>query len=186
MWASFKLNFSSLKFLAWITEDEQPAMLHQVLTIRRLQALEFLHLGCPINFALFNYARLAKYLGLLQNVLDDCPRLQKLSLDFGVWWHNADHPGLTGKLARVAAMLVKFQEIDLTGGSLWMVRRRSCLNKEARAILAAILTALSGEGSRLRVLTLPGDEEEHASVLAGVRGEGVTVNMSPDDESLGY
>ena len=175
MWASFKL-----KFLAWIAEDEQPPMLHQVLTIRRLQALEFLHLGCSLNLALFNYARLAKYLGLLQNVLDDCPRLQKLSLDFGVWGHIADHPGLTGKLARVAAMLVKFQEIGFTG-SLWGLR-----TKEARAILAAILTALSGEGSRLRVLTLPGDEEEHASVLAGVRGEGVTVNMSPDDESLGY
>ena len=173
MWASFKL-----KFLAWIAEDEQPAMLHQVLTIRRLQALEFLHLGCPINFALFNYARLAKFLGLLQNVLDDCPRLQKLSLDFGVWWHNADHAGLTGELARVAAMLVKFQEIDLTDGSFWMVRRRSGINKEARAILAAILTALSEEGSKLKVLTLPGDKIEHLAAITRVQEKGVTVNMS--------
>ena len=101
-----------------------------------------------------------------------------------MWCHNADHPGLTGELARVAAKLVKFQEIDLTDGSFWMVRRRSGINKEARAILAAILTALSGEGSRLRVLTLPGDEEEHASVLAGVRGEGVTVMTVMTDVNM--
>ena len=49
--------------------------------------------------------------------------------------------------------------------------------RHAKVILAAIVAALPGEGSKLKTLTIEGDEKKHAAALAGVRAAGVTVNM---------
>ena len=49
--------------------------------------------------------------------------------------------------------------------------------RHAKVILAAIVAALPGEGSKLKTLTIQGDEEKHAAALAEVRAAGVTVNV---------
>ena len=130
LWAKLKLQF----------EAGQEQTLHQVLALGRLQALEYLSLNCWE----FSEQSCTRVIGLLQSAVDHCPTLRVLSLDFGlvVLVNKPD------KLARVAAMLVKFEEIDLTEGFL--------LRKEehAQALLGAILRALSEEGSRLKILTL--------------------------------
>ena len=47
--------------------------------------------------------------------------------------------------------------------------------------MAAMLKALPREGSRLKILTLQGDEAKHAAALAYVREAGVTVKMETID-----
>ena len=91
-----------------------------------------------------------------------CQKLRKLSVDFDV---DED------ELADVAEILVKFEEIVLTEGFI-------CYSSErTRAILRAILRALPGDSSKLKILTLHGDEKNHTAELAEAREAGVTVNM---------
>ena len=75
------------------------------------------------------------------------------------------------ELADVAEILVKFEEIVLTEGFI-------CYSSErTRAILRAILKALPENSSKLKILTLHGDEKNHTAELAEAREAGVTVNM---------
>ena len=131
-------------------------LLRQVLTLRRLQSLESLSLSLSYG---------EQPVHLLQTVVDHCPKLPKLSVDFDVW-------DLTeAELAQVAEILVKFQEIDLTEDFI------PHGNERARVILMAILRALPGESSKLKILTLHGDKKNHTAALAEARDAGVTVNM---------
>ena len=129
-------------------------LLHQVLTLRRLQSLESLSL-CSYGQPVY----------LLQTVVDYCPKLQKLSVDFDVWGFQE------AEQAPVAKILVKFEEIVLTEDFIYFD------NKRAKRALRAILRALPGESSKLKILTLPGDEKKHTAALAEAREAGVTVNM---------
>ena len=98
LWAKLKLQF----------EAGHEQTLHQVLALGRLQALEYLSL----NRCEYTEHSCTRVIGLLKSAVDHCPMLRGLSLDFGllVLFNKPD------KLARVAAMLVKFEEIDLTEG----------------------------------------------------------------------
>ena len=130
MWAKLKLQF----------EAGHEQTLHQVLALGRLQVLEHLSLNC------WEYSEhsCTRVIGLLQSTVDHRPMLRALSLDLGllVLFNKPD------KLARVAAMRVKFEEIDLTEG--FVLRKY----EHVQALLGAILTALSEEGSRLTILAL--------------------------------
>ena len=163
MWAKLKLHFEE-------EEEEEDRdgkpLLHQVLTLRRLQSLESLSLGYwgenPTN--------------LLQTVADYCPNLRRLTVDF-------DMPDLMrhkDRLAEVAGSLVKFEQIDLTSGLVLLHSRA------AKAILMAILKVLPGEDSKLKVLILNGDEKLHSAALAEAREAGVRVQMTKweDDDDF--
>ena len=97
-------------------------------------------------------------------MFDHCPKLQKLSVDFDVWGLTED------ELAQAAEIFVKFEEIVLTEGFI-------CYSSErTRAILRAILRALPGDCSNLKMLTLHGDEKNHTAELLEAREAGVKVN----------
>ena len=155
LWAKLKLHFEE--------EDEEgkdregKPLLHQVLSLRRLQSLESLSL-CSWG---------QNHSNLLQTVADYCPNLRRLAVDFDMLElirHKA-------RLAEVAGSLVKFEQIDLTSGLVLLHSRA------AKAILMAILKVLPGEDSKLKVLILNGDEKLHSAALAEAREAGVTVQM---------
>ena len=163
MWAKLKLHFEELEEEE--DRDGKP-LLHQVLTLRRLQSLESLSLGYwgenPTN--------------LLQTVADYCPNLRRLTVDF-------DMPELMrhkARLAEVAGSLVKFEQIDFTEGFIL------CDTKTSKAILMAILAVLPGEDSKLKVLILDGDENKLSTALAEAREAGVRVQMTKweDDDDF--
>ena len=135
-------------------------LFHQVLTLRRLQSLESLSLCCwdqPMH--------------LLQIVVDYCPNLQKLSLDFDVWGGLPEED-----LARVAEILVKFEEIDLSEGFIPFG------NKCVKATMRAILRALPGESSKLKILTMHCDDKKNTAALAEAKEAGVTAKMECHDD----
>ena len=162
MWAKLKLHFEELEEEE--DRDGKP-LLHQVLTLRRLQSLESLSLGYwgenPTN--------------LLQTVADYCPNLRRLTLDFDIelMHHKA-------RLAEVAGSLVKFEQIDLTEVFFLFD------TKISKAILMAILAVLPGEDSKLKVLILDGDENKLSTALAEAREAGVRVQMTKweDDDDF--
>ena len=156
MWAKLKLHFEEEDDEEEEDREGKP-LLHQVLSLRRLQSLESLSL-CSWGQNPSN---------LLQTVADYCPNLRRLAVDFDMLElirHKA-------RLAEVAGSLVKFEQIDLTSGLVLLHSRA------AKAILMAILKVLPGEDSKLKVLILNGDEKLHSAALAEARETGVTVQM---------
>ena len=53
----------------------------------------------------------------------------------------------------------------------------------AGEILRATLTATAEENSKLKLLTMPGNEKRHAEAIAEARGRGVTVKLVQYDRS---
>ena len=135
-------------------EGREDVELHQVLALRRLQSLQSLYLCC------WDRTR-----HLLQTVLDGCPNLRKLDLamDF--------IPIPDDELTGIAETLVKFEEIDLTEGFIIKGKERS------REYLRAILAALPGEGSKLKILTLHGCKKKLGTDLTEARERGLTVKV---------
>ena len=125
--------------------------LHQVLALRRLQSL---YLCCW-----------DRTLHLLQTALDGCPNLRKL--DLAIYFIPIPDDALTG----IAETLVKFEEIDLTEGFILKGKERS------REYLRAILSALPGEGSKLKILTLRGCKNKLGADLTEAREKGLTVKV---------
>ena len=142
-------------------EDVGPA-LHQVLTLRRLQDLQSLHLCCWDETQLT-----LETVHLLQTVVGCCPKLRKIALEFE--FIPVSEEELTG----VAEVLVKFEEIDLTQGFILKGKERT------KDYLRAILTALPGEGSKLKILTLHGNKRNLSADLAEARGVGLKVKVEP-------
>ena len=157
-------------------EGRGVAELRQVLRLRRLRTLETLTLTLS-SWSPF-LGCLQALPDLLQTVLHfRCPELRELHLDFGAW-EAANMVGqqvVDDRVAKVAEELVKFEEVELTAD----VGSSSLSTAHAKGVLAAILTALSRESSKLKILTLRGEKDEHSVALAALGGAGVTVNMEP-------
>ena len=93
--------------------------------------------------------------------------MRNLAVDF-------DHlvnlgPPPEDELSGVAEILVKFEEVDLTkkGFNLF----------DTGSILRAILRALPEDSSKLKILTLHGDEKKHTTALNEAKKAGITVNL---------
>ena len=72
------------------------------------------------------------------------------------------------ELTGVAEILVKFEDVDLTKGFNLF---------DTGTILRAILRALPEDSSKLKILTINGDEKKHSAVLLEAKNAGITVNM---------
>ena len=150
LWAKLELFF----------EGREDVELHQVLAMKRLQSLQSLNLRC------LDISDLIQFQPCLQTVLDCSPNLRKLALEAG---SNFD-PVPDNELLGIVETLVKFEEIVLSDIDF----------KEGKQLLRAILTALPGEGSKLKMLTLIGPpmyEKELGAVLIEARGKGLTVKV---------
>ena len=79
-------------------------------------------------------------------------------------------------LVNLAAALVKFEEVDL----FFFTDTDEPLAGE---ILRATLTTTTGENSKLKLLTMPGNEKRHAEAIAEARGRGITVKLVQYDRS---
>ena len=101
MWAKFRLWHYHVPNSPF--RDEYEPELHEVLTLRRFQALEFLHLAGSKE-------RLSISIDLLEYVLIQCPALRKLTLEFGAWKECLKFE----EIDQVAAMHVKFEELDMS------------------------------------------------------------------------
>ena len=53
----------------------------------------------------------------------------------------------------------------------------------AGEIPRATLTTTAGENSKLKLLTMPGNEKRHAEAIAEARGRGITVKLVQYDRS---
>ena len=175
LWAKFKLVFWA-QVGGFGRETRGETQLRQILRLRRLQSLQSLTLSLSC-WSLF-LGCLQALPDLLQTVLRfRCSVLHTLHLDFGAW-EAANIVGqqvVDDRLAKIAADLVKFEEVELTAD----MGHSSLCTKHAKELLAAILTALPRESSKLKILTLRGEKDEHAAALAELGGAGVTVNMEP-------
>ena len=166
MWAKLKLHFEEEDEEEEEEDREGKPLLHQVLSLKRLQSLESLSL-CSWG---------QNHSNLLQTVAGYCPNLRRLAVDFDMLElirHKA-------RLAEVAGSLVKFEQIDFTEGFIL------CDTKTSKAILMAILAVLPGEDSKLKVLILDGDENKLSTALAEAREAGVRVQMTKweDDDDF--
>ena len=180
MWAKFELVFFA-RAGGFSTESRGVTELRDVLRLRRLQSLQ------SLTLALSGWS---PFLGCLQAIPDllqtvlhyRCPVLRALHLDFG-GWESARMVGqqvVDDRVAKIGAELVKFEKVELTAD-----RGYSSLSTEhAKAILAAILTALPRESSKMKILTLRGEKEEHAAALAELGSTGVTVRMEPPTAAM--
>ena len=90
---------------------------------------------------------------------------------FQLWEAGSNFdPVPDNELLGIVETLVKFEEIVLSDIDF----------KEGKQLLRAILTALPGEGSKLKMLTLIGPpmyEKELGAVLIEARGKGLTVKV---------
>ena len=191
LWANFELIFFA-RVGGFGRETRGVTELRQVLSLRRLQSLQSLTLTLS-GWSLF-LGCLQDTPDLLQTVLHYRPPvLRTLYLDFG-GWEAANIVGqqvVDDRVAKVAAELVKFEVVELTAD----MGSSSLCTEHTKMILAAILTALPRESSKLKILTLWGEKDEHAAALVELKGAGVTVNMEaarvvktedPDDTDNGY
>ena len=150
LWAKLELQF----------EGTKEVELHQVLAMKRLQSLQSLNLRC------LDISDLIQFQPCLQTVLDCSPNLRKLALEAG---SNFD-PVPDNELPGIVETLVMFEEIVLADIDF----------KDGKQLLRAILTALPGEGSKLKMLTLIGPpmyEKELGAVLIEAREKGLTVKV---------
>ena len=147
--------------------------LHELLTLRRFQALEFLHLDCSLE-------GLSISIDLLQSVLTHGPALKKLTLEFG-GWEQLEY--LCDSADQVASILVKFEELDLSEDEDLEVA--FTYTRAARAVMGGLLKALTEEGAKLKVLTLLGlqmfVEPYYFESIDKLRQAGVKVNVIGDN-----
>ena len=119
-----------------------------------------------------------------------CPAsLRKLTLGFEViddgWGFQPPQ-----ELVQIGAILVKFEEVDLKLNVIDMKTSQN-FDKNSKVIIEAVLKALPEVGSKLKILTLYGDEVQDKVVvelgglqqdaLDGLRKAGVKVNIKARD-----
>ena len=90
------------------------------------------------------------------------------------------------ELLQIGAILVNFEEVDLKLNVIDL-RTTKTFDKNSKAIIEAVLKALPEVGSKLKILTLYGDEVRDKVVvelgglqqdpLEGLRNAGVKVNI---------
>ena len=141
LWAKFRLWHYHVPNSPF--REEYEPELHEVLTLRRFQALEFLHIASSKE-------RLSISIDLLEYVLIQCPVLRKLKLEFGAWEECLKFE----EIDQVALILVKFEELDLSEDEDIAFTHVGL----APAVMRALLKALPEEGSKLKVLTIFGLE----------------------------
>ena len=163
--------------------------LHQLLSFTRFRRLRFLRLDCPQLIIAKESVSLSRCLRLLQTVVASCPSLRKLTLGFEViddgWEAQAPE-----ELLQIGANLVKFEEVDLKLNVIDL-RTTKTFDKNSKIIIEAVLKALPEVGSKLKILTLYGDEVQDKVVvelggreqdaLDGLRKAGVKVNIKARD-----
>ena len=117
------------------------------------------------------------------------PSLKKLTLGFEViddgWGLQAPE-----ELLQIGAILVNFEEVDLKLNVIDL-RTTKTFDKNSKVIIEAVLKALPEVSSKLKILTLYGDEVQDKVVvelgglqqdaLDGLRNAGVKVNIKARD-----
>lgn len=156
LWAKLKLGF-------FAQAEGQEQELLRILQLKRLQSLEYLRLEFRLSAT--HCPR------FLQTVSDNQPAVRKLSLQMDSQSALAEEI-----LVSLAASLIKFEEVDLFFFS-------EQVDPLAGEILSATLTATAGENSKLKMLTMPGNEKRHAEAIAEARGREVTVKLVRYDRS---
>ena len=73
-------------------------------------------------------------------------------------------------LKRLASTLTKFEEIEVFFFT-------DSPEPMGRKILVETLRASSGEDSKLKILTMPGNEKRHRNIIAKARERGILVNL---------
>ena len=164
--------------------------LHQLLSYTRFRRLRFLRLDCPELIVAKESVSLSRCLSLLQTVVASCPAtLRKLTLGFEVI-HDGWEAKAPEELVQIGAILVNFEEVDLKLNVIDL-RTTKTFDKNSKIIIEAVLKALPEVGSKLKILTLYGDEVQDKVVvelgglqqdaLEGLRNAGVKVNIKARD-----
>ena len=164
--------------------------LHQLLSFTRFRRLRFLHLDCPELIVAKESVSLSRCLSLLQTVVASCPAtLRKLTLGIEVINDDWDLKA-PEELVQIGAILVNFEEVDLKLNVIDL-RTTKTFDKNSKVIIEAALKALPEVGSKLKILTLFGDEVQDKVVvelgglqqdaLDGLRKAGVKVNIKARD-----
>ena len=164
--------------------------LHQLLSFSRFRRLRSLRLDCPELIIAKESVSLSRCVRLLQTVVASRPAsLRKLTLGFEViddgWGFQAPE-----ELLQIGAILVNFEEVDLKLNVIDL-RAAKTFDKNSKVIIEAVLKALPEVGSKLKILTLYGDEVQDKVVvelggreqdaLDGLRKAGVKVNIKARD-----
>ena len=155
LWAKLKLGFYVQ--LPEMEAKAQEQELLGILQLRRLQSLERLRLECRLpakNCPPF-----------LQTIIDNHPAVRKLSLQMSQQGTLPEEI-----LVNLASALVKFEEVDVFFFS-------DGVEPLAGEILSATLTATAGENSKLKMLTMPGNEKKHADAITQARSREVIVKL---------
>ena len=158
LWAKLKLGF-----FAQLGIEAQEQELLGILQLRRLQSLERLRLECRLpakNCPPF-----------LQIISDNHPAVRKLDLQMSQQGTLPEEI-----LVNLAAALVKFEEVDVFFFS-------DRVEPLAGEILSATLIATAGVNSKLKMLTMPGNEERHAEAITQARSREVAVKSVSYDWS---
>jgi len=143
----------------------------ELLTMSRLQALQHL----TLNFCYMDQIFWEDCVHFLQVVADLCPSVKRLLWEKGGKIAMRPSPITMDKRAQnLTAQLVKFEEVLFY--SQFVGEQHRYINGINEAILRA---ALDVEDSKLKVLTLVGDQPIDPAVLA-VTQEKLTVNMNKD------
>ena len=191
LWAKLKLCL-----LAWgenlddLRAGDTLFTLKQVLSLKRLQSLEYLVLRCWAQ----NGDQTRDH---LQTALEYCPKIRELTVDFQTYGNCTEEncmkveamvvgrKSCEEKMSEVAAMFLKFEDVRLT----WAA---GCHKGRVGAILRGVVAALSGEGSKLKILTMYGsklkiltmsgeEKKKYSAELAELREAGVTVYIENVD-----
>ena len=156
LWSKLKLGFIVENDSDNVQEgvEEAEEQLLKILKLNRLQSLRYLRLEC----------RLRAENRFLQIIIDNKPAIKKVSLQMGQRLMPDDD------LKRLASTLTKFEEIEV----FFFTDRPEPMG---RKILVETLRASSGEDSKLKILTMPGNEKRHRNIIEKARGRGILVNL---------
>ena len=154
LWAKFKLGLMMYRTSAppdHPNSDPPPPLClpQDVLSLRRLQSLEYFHLNNrPVGW---------------NEIILNHPSIRKLSLAMPIARSLSED-----EYANLAAVLVKFEEVDLTGGT--GVSYLGLAKKVLPLILKSLVSASALADSKLKKLSISDvDENANAAVLAEAR-----------------
>ena len=145
LWANFRLVHTVRPDDRW-GHEAQVGELLRLLQLGRLQSLKFLRLECRTLAE-----NCARYLRI---IVDNHPAVTDLDLKM-----TSDGPLSPNFFTNLAAALVKFEKVDL-------FFFREDLHQLTSEILTATLTASTEPDSKLKTLTMPGNQYEHAEAIS--------------------
>ena len=146
-----------------------------MLSLRRLQYVKDIRLSIRYGYG---WEKVAHH---LQIILKH-PSIKKISLGISI-----ERGPCNNEAEKLAAELVKFEEVDLTEGHQLSLDRATLQAPNILPLLGSLISASASENSKLKKLSLSQfDEEEHPGALLQARERFKVVNVKSKFESENY